>query len=157
VIPALKNRKEDIPVLAQHFVHQSCESNNLSAKTLSQGALRALMSYDWPGNIRQLQNAIEHAVAMSGDATEIRPDLLPEEVIAQVGPVATATSVTLPSTPEEGINFASMMSQMERELILRYLRKAGGNKRQAARLLSLSRTTLIDKLHRLGVSDSSAA
>ena len=71
--------------------------------------------------------------------------------------VSSSAAVSLPSTPDEGINFASMMSQMERELILRYLKKAGGNKRQAARLLSLSRTTLIDKLHRLGVNDSSAA
>jgi len=157
LIPALKNRKEDIPVLAQHFVQQSCESNNLPQKTLSQGALRSLMTYDWPGNIRQLQNAIEHAVAMSGDASEILSELLPEEVIVPLAPAATATAVALPSTPDEGINFASIMSQMERELILRYLKKAGGNKRQAARMLSLSRTTLIDKLHRLGVSDSSAA
>jgi DNA-binding NtrC family response regulator len=156
LIPALRVRQEDIPVLSQHFVQQSCESNNLPQKTLSQGVIRALMAYSWPGNIRQLQNAIEHAVAMSGEATEIKPDLLPEEVSVPAAPDATA-AVSLPSTPEEGINFASMMSQMERELILRYLRKAGGNKRQAARLLSLSRTTLIDKLHRLGVSDSSAA
>ena len=59
--------------------------------------------------------------------------------------------------PDEGINFASTMSQVERELILRYLAKAGGNKRQAARLLNLSRTTLIDKLHRLGVKDVAVA
>jgi DNA-binding NtrC family response regulator len=116
-----------------------------------------LMAYDWPGNIRQLQNAIEHAVAMSGESSEIRPEVLPEEVILPLAPAASATALALPSTPDEGINFASIMSQMERELILRYLRKAGGNKRQAARMLSLSRTTLIDKLHRLGVSDSSAA
>jgi len=159
VIPALRVRQEDIPVLAQHFVQQSCESNNLPQKTLSQGVVRALMAYNWPGNIRQLQNAIEHAVAMSGESGEIRPDVLPEEISVPAAPDASSSSVavSLPSTPEEGINFASMMSQMERELILRYLRKAGGNKRQAARLLSLSRTTLIDKLHRLGVSDSSAA
>ena len=162
VIPALRGRRDDIPILAQHFVQQSCESNNLAAKTLSQGALRALMAYDWPGNIRQLQNAIEHAVAMSGDVSELLPESLPEEIgvpAAGLAPAAAsaAAAVALPSTPDEGINFASMMSQMERELILRYLRKAGGNKRQAARLLNLSRTTLIDKLHRLGVSDSSAA
>jgi DNA-binding NtrC family response regulator len=67
------------------------------------------------------------------------------------------TAVHMPATPDEGINFTSTMSQVERELILRYLAKANGNKRQAARLLNLSRTTLIDKLHRLGVTDSSSA
>ncbi len=152
VLPPLRNRREDIPMLAHHFVQQSCESNGVALKTLSQEALRLLMSYDWPGNIRQLQNAIEHGVAMS-QSGEILPDALPEELHVP----AALTAAPIPPTPDEGINFASTMTQVERELILRYLAKAGGNKRRAARLLSLSRTTLIDKLHRLGVSDSPAA
>ena len=90
---------------------------------------------------------------MSGDSTEVLADALPDELHAP----ATVSAVTLPAMPDEGINFASTMSQVERELILRYLAKAGGNKRRAARLLSLSRTTLIDKLHRLGVNDSAVA
>jgi DNA-binding NtrC family response regulator len=155
VLPALRARQEDIPVLAQHFVQDSCRSNGIASKTLSQGALRLLMNYAWPGNVRHLQNAIEHAVAMSGESTEILTDALPDELHA---PVSTGSgAVALPATPDEGINFASTMSQVERELILRYLAKAGGNKRRAARLLSLSRTTLIDKLHRLGVKDTAVA
>ena len=153
MLPPLRERREDIPVLAQHFVQQSCESNGLAPKVLSQGALRLLMNYNWPGNIRHLQNAIEHGVTMSGDSREILAEALPDELLTPAG----LTAVTLPSTPDEGINFTSTMSQVERELILRYLAKANGNKRQAARLLNLSRTTLIDKLHRLGVTDSSAA
>ena len=153
VIPALRERREDIAVLAQHFVQESCANNGLAQKTLSQGALRLLMNYSWPGNIRHLQNAVEHAVTMSGSSMEILPDTLPDELMAPTG----LTAVTMPATPDEGINFTSTMSQVERELILRYLAKAGGNKRQAARLLNLSRTTLIDKLHRLGVTDSSSA
>ena len=153
VIPALRARQEDIPVLAQYFVQQSCQSNGLAPKTLSQGALRLLMNHGWPGNVRHLQNAIEHAVAMSGDSSEVLADALPDELHTP----ATVSAVSLPAMPDEGINFASTMSQVERELILRYLAKAGGNKRRAARLLSLSRTTLIDKLHRLGVTDSAVA
>ena len=153
VLPPLRERREDIPVLAQHFVQDSCQSNGLAQKTLSQGALRLLMNFNWPGNIRHLQNAIEHAVTMSGESREILPEALPDELHSPQG----LTAVSLPATPDEGINFTSTMSQVERELILRYLAKAGGNKRQAARLLNLSRTTLIDKLHRLGVTDSSAA
>jgi len=153
VIPALRARQEDIPVLAQYFVQQSCQSNGLASKTLSQGALRLLMNHGWPGNVRHLQNAIEHAVAMSGESAEILAEALPDELHTP----ATVSAVTLPAMPDEGINFASTMSQVERELILRYLAKAGGNKRRAARLLSLSRTTLIDKLHRLGVNDSAVA
>jgi DNA-binding NtrC family response regulator len=150
VLPPLKNRKEDIPVLAQHFVQESCRNNGLAPKRLSQGTLRQLMNYPWPGNIRQLQNCIEHSVALSGDAVEIGPDALPDELHAS----EHLTSVALPSMPDEGINFSATISQVERELILRYLAKAGGNKRQAARLLNLSRTTLLDKMHRLGVTDA---
>jgi DNA-binding NtrC family response regulator len=152
VLPALRERRDDIALLAQYFLQQSCRSNNISNKTLGQEALRLLMNYGWPGNIRQLQNAIEHGVALSKHA-EITPAALPDELLMPAG----LGAVRLPATPDEGINFASTMTQVERELILRYLAKAGGNKRRAARLLSLSRTTLIDKLHRLGVSDSSAA
>jgi DNA-binding NtrC family response regulator len=163
-LPPLRSRQEDIPTLAHHFLRQSCESNGVPAKTLSQAALRALMECAWPGNIRHLQNAIEHAVAMSGYSTEILVDALPEEVARQdTPPAVTAASgtplpvhVAVPHMPEEGINFSSTMSQVERELILRYLEKAGGNKRRAARLLHLSRTTLIDKLQRLGVSEPAA-
>src|SRR6478609_4835292 len=70
-LPPLRNRREDIPLLARHFVQKSCKSNNLAAKTLSQDAVRSLMNYSWPGNIRQLENAVEHAVAMSGPETSI--------------------------------------------------------------------------------------
>jgi DNA-binding NtrC family response regulator len=158
-LPPLRARQEDIPVLAHHFLRQSCEANALPAKTLSQAALRALMECAWPGNIRHLQNAIEHAVAMSGFSPDILVDALPDEVLQQKSGLPAAADapvhVALPHTPEEGINFSSTMSQVERELILRYLEKAGGNKRRAARLLHLSRTTLIDKLQRLGVRESS--
>jgi DNA-binding NtrC family response regulator len=111
------------------------------------------MNYAWPGNIRQLENAIEHAVAMSGMEKEIPATALPADISEPAG------SLLLPSVniPDEGINFTSVVSQLERELILRCLEKTGGNKRQAARLLQLSRTTLIDKLHRLNLSERVSA
>jgi DNA-binding NtrC family response regulator len=111
------------------------------------------MNYAWPGNIRQLENAVEHAVAMSGAEKDVTPRALPEDV------AQPAASMLLPSMsiPDEGINFTSVVSQIERELILRCLEKTGGNKRQAARLLNLSRTTLIDKLNRLNLSDQASA
>ena len=75
-LPALRQRREDIPLLAQHFVRKSCTDNGLPVKTVTQDTLRALMAYDWPGNIRQLENAIEHAVAMAA-AAEIGPERCP--------------------------------------------------------------------------------
>ena len=152
MLPTLRARPEDIPMLAQRFARQSSQQNDLPLRTISQEAMRTLMRYEWPGNIRQLENAIEHAVAMSGGATEILPDMLPEEV-RQPDRSQVVPSVQV---PDEGVNFSSIMSQMERDLILQCLEKTGGNKRQAARLLNLSRTTLIDKLQRLGINDGAA-
>jgi two-component system, NtrC family, response regulator AtoC len=145
-LPPLRARREDIAILAHHFVEKSCRHNSLSLRPLTQSTLRALMAYSWPGNIRQLENAMEHAVAMSGGEAEIVVDMLPED-IRHPDQVELTSPVTI---PDEGIDFASVVSQLERELILRCLQKTGGNKRQAARLLNLSRTTLIDKLQRLG-------
>ena len=146
-LPPLRSRREDIPLLAQHFVRKSCRENGVAQKPISQEALRTLMAYDWPGNIRQFENAIEHAVAMSLTTSEIGGDALPEEVRSRT----TSAPATTVAIPDEGINFTSVVSQLERDLIMRCLEKTGGNKRQAARLLNLSRTTFIDKLQRLNV------
>jgi DNA-binding NtrC family response regulator len=152
-LPALRQRRDDIPLLAQHFVRQSCEENGLAIKTLSQGAVRALMAYSWPGNIRQLENAVEHAVAMSVRREEIDASALPMELHAPAESLAPASDIAI---PEDGLNFTSVVSQLERDLILRCLERTGGNKRQAARLLQLSRTTFIDKMQRLNIGASAA-
>jgi DNA-binding NtrC family response regulator len=151
-LPPLRHRREDIALLAQHFIEKSCKHNGVPLRTISQAALRLLMDYTWPGNIRQLENAIEYAVAVSGASREIGPAMLPED-IRHPDRMGTVSPVMI---PEEGLDFTTVMSQIERDLILGGLEKTGGNKRQAARLLNLSRTTLIDKLHRLGGSVSAA-
>ncbi len=153
-LPPLRERREDIPILAQHFVATCSRLNNLPVKPLGQETLRRLMDYSWPGNIRQLENAMEHAVAMSASLGDqpIPVEALPED-IREPGrhPVLPTLSI-----PEEGLDFVSVVSQLERDLILRSLEMTGGNKRRAARLLQLSRTTLIDKLNRLQVDTSRA-
>jgi len=121
-------------------------ANNVPPRTLTQETVRALMDYPWPGNIRQIENAMEYAVALSGSTREITPSMLPAE-LRETGQFPMLGAVTI---PDEGLNFTAVVSQLERDLILRSLEKTGGNKRQAARLLHLSRTTLIDKLNRLG-------
>jgi DNA-binding NtrC family response regulator len=145
-LPPLRQRREDVALIAQHFAQKSSRHNGLSPRVLGQAALRTLMDYAWPGNIRELENAVEHAVAMSGDEREIVPSMLPEH-LRQPAAAAVLNPVTI---PDEGLDFTSVMSDLERELLRRGLEKTGGNKRQAARLLNLSRTTLIDKLNRLG-------
>jgi two-component system response regulator AtoC len=148
LLPPLRERREDVPLLAQHFVMKSCRENGLPLKPIAQDTMRMLMNYNWPGNVRQFENAIEHAVALSLTANEISPAALPAEVRAGSEELAPSSVMTI---PEEGINFTSVVSQLERSLIMKCLEKTGGNKRQAARLLQLSRTTFIDKLHRLNV------
>ena len=155
-LPSLRERLSDIPALAQHFIEETCRTNGLEIKVLTQPALQALMTFSWPGNVRHLQNAIESAVVMSGADREIGIDVLPADIVSPPAidvRLSATTEVPMPETPMSGINFAAAMSNVERELILTYLRRANGNKRQAARMLNLSRTTLIDKLHRLGMSD----
>ncbi len=149
-LPPLRERREDIPLLAQYFAKKSCRENGIALKPIGQDTLRLLMAYDWPGNIRQFENAVEHAVAMSLTATEIRPEALPEDVRLR-----RDTSDMMPSLsiPDEGVSFTSIVSKVERDLIMKCLEKTGGNKRQAAKLLNLSRTTFIDKLQRLSGHD----
>ena len=159
-LPPLRERKEDIPLLVQHFLKKFAgqESGAQSAKvdqgrnaeparplSMSQQAMRCLMSYVWPGNVRQLENAIERAVALSGGRTQIETaDLTPD--IQQASQTAAAPDVTL---PEGGIDFDHYINRIEHGLIRRALEKTGGNKGQASKLLNLKRTTLVEKLKRL--------
>ena len=152
-LPPLRARRGDIPLLAQHMIKKSCRENNLQQKPLTQEALRLLMAYHWPGNVRQFENAMEHAVAMSLTAAEIGPEALPDEIRK---PTETGFNAAI-AIPDEGIDFSSIVSKLERDLITRCLEKTGGNKRQAARLLNLSRTTFIDKLQRLNVEEGVAS
>jgi DNA-binding NtrC family response regulator len=103
------------------------------------------MAYSWPGNVRQLENAIERAVALSGGRTQIETaDLTPD--LQQASQSAASADVNL---PDGGIDFDGYVTGIERELIRRALEKTGGNKGRASRLLNLKRTTLVEKLKRL--------
>jgi DNA-binding NtrC family response regulator len=148
-LPSLKERREDIPLLTKHFIEKYCHYSNLELKSLSQETIRKLMSYNWPGNIRQLENAIERAVALVGTRNIILPSDLPGEV------QKTNANLVLSEIyiPDEGVNFNTEVSNVEKELIVQSLKKSGGNKKQAAKLLHLKRTTLIEKLKRLNMLD----
>jgi DNA-binding NtrC family response regulator len=156
-LPPLRDRKEDIPLLVQHFLKKfsdQAQSQEPKAQgqepkarslSISQQAVRALMAYSWPGNVRQLENAIERAVALSGGRTQIETADLTAE-IQQASESAAAPDLHL---PDDGIDFERYVSSIERELIRRALEKTGGNKGHASRLLNLKRTTLVEKLKRL--------
>jgi len=143
-MPPLRERREDIPLLVQHFLDKH-RGEPAQSVAVSQDAMRRLMAYHWPGNVRQLENAIERAVAISGGRAQIDVgDLLPE-VVRQDGPLFPAAL----SLPEDGLDLDTFVASVERELIQRSLERTGGNKGQAARLLHLKRTTLVEKLKRL--------
>jgi DNA-binding NtrC family response regulator len=149
-MPPLRDRKEDIPLLVQHFLAKYAPPKTdggpaRPAVTVSQDAMRRLMSYHWPGNVRQLENAVERAMAFSVGRSQIDIADLPPELVNADAP-AMSTPVTL---PENGVDLVAFISNIERELIERSLERTGGNKGQAARLLNLKRTTLVEKLKRL--------
>ena len=144
-LPALRERREDIPVLVQHFLNKLGPDSGRPAMTVSQEALRRLMAYHWPGNVRQLENVVERALAFSQGRTHLDvQDLSPE---IQNAPAPSDSGALW--FPDEGVDFDRYMETMELALIRRSLERTQGNKRQAARLLNLKRTTLIEKLKRL--------
>jgi two-component system response regulator PilR (NtrC family) len=157
-LPPLRDRTEDIPLLVQHFIRKFHPGAGPSAEPrgarepgpgkdslpmVSQDAMRRLMAYPWPGNVRQLENAIERAMALLAGRTRIEVSDLPPDL--QAAPTAAAPVAEL---PEAGVDLPAMVDQIERDMIQRALARTGGNKGAAARLLGLKRTTLVEKLKR---------
>jgi len=144
-LPPLRDRREDIPLLVQHFLQKLAGEAGRGAVTISQDALRRLMAYQWPGNIRQLENACERALAFSQGRSQIDvPDLTPD-----IQNQAAPTDSSDVWFPDDGLDFERYIEAVELSLIRRSLERTQGNKRQAAKLLHLKRTTLIEKLKRL--------
>lgn len=143
-IPALRDRRSDIPLLAGHFVAKYAHRNNLPAKEISQEAMRLLMRHDWPGNVRELENAIEYATVMSAGRPRIEATDLPTELTRSGDVPVLPYQVT-----EDGLDFRSVVSEVERNLIVQSLELTNGNKARAAQLLELKRTTFVEKLKRI--------
>jgi DNA-binding NtrC family response regulator len=141
-LPPLRERRDDIPVLAQHFLRKFAPSTPMQ---VSQDSMRALMAYPWPGNVRQLENAIERAVALSAGREQIEVTDLPAEV-QSAPPVAQTPDVDF---PDGGLDLPAYLAAIERDLIQRSLTRTGGNRNRAAELLRIKRTTLVEKLKRL--------
>jgi DNA-binding NtrC family response regulator len=138
----LRERVEDIPLLAQAFIKKFASGREV---TVSQDAMRRLMAYAWPGNVRQLENAIERAIAMGGSRSQIEVADLPADLQPSNGS-STKPSLDLPA---DGIDLAALVAQIEKDMIDRALARTEQNKGAAARLLGLKRTTLVEKLKRM--------
>ncbi len=149
-LPPLRQRREDVPLLIAYFLKKFCSEQKLTLKHVSQEAMKRLIAFDWPGNVRQLENTVEMAVALSGDCEMLGVDDFP--IVAKTLDEEMLFSGI--DIPEQGVDFNTLVSELERRLILRSLQATGGNKKKAASLLQLKRTTFVEKLKRMGMDAS---
>ena len=137
-VPALRERGEDVPLLAQYFLEKYTAKNRKSIKGFTPQVMDAMLKYTWPGNVRELENAVERAVIMAAG-----------EFITKRDMPLCFTSQTLPeqSASDEGVDLAGQsLEQIERQAIIATLEAAGGNKSKTARQLGITRATLHSKL-----------
>jgi two-component system response regulator PilR (NtrC family) len=141
-LPALRERKDDIPLLVQHFLEKYGAENQKNGLELTPEALDLLYEYDWPGNVRELENVIERAVVLSS-ASRIDVDLVPDHV-------RSSRRFQMPQfvVPPEGISFREVITDFEKRLIESTLEAAGGVQKRAAELLHIKPTTLNEMIKR---------
>ena len=144
-LPPLRQRKDDIPLLAQHFLARYSDENRKAAMELTPDALDLLTAYDWPGNVRELENVIERAVVLS-PGPQIGVDLIPDHV-------RKAPDFPPPQfvVPPEGISFKEVITDFEKRLIESTLEAAGGVQKRAAELLHIKPTTLNEMIKRYDI------
>jgi len=137
-LPPLRERREDIPLLVDHFINEYSRIYGVEPKWLTPEALQRLIEYAWPGNIRELQNAIERAFALSSQP-EITPKDLPAAILRDAPP------------PADGLTDPLPLEEVERRNILAALHRSGGNKNEAARILGIDRQRLYRKIEKYGL------
>jgi two-component system, NtrC family, response regulator HydG len=145
VLPPLRERKEDIPLLADHFLAIYREKNRKPLKAISGKALDLLVRYDWPGNIRELENCVERAVVMARDEVIFPADLPPQ--IQKLSQERETGGFSFP--------YEISLEEMERALIVKTLEDAGGNRTRTAEILGINRRTLQNKLKQYGLNTPS--
>jgi len=146
-LPPLRNRREDIPLLTKHFLRKICTDMRRPVLEMTQEALRMLEDYHWPGNVREMENVIERAVALTDSDIIDCQDLPP-----QIGGVSRQGD-RVPSlhVPEEGLDLTGTIAHIEQILIRQALEKSHHVKARAAALLNINRTTLVEKIRRYGM------
>jgi transcriptional regulator with PAS, ATPase and Fis domain len=142
-LPPLRERRSDIPILVQHFLDKYNAKQPGTPCRIADDAMVHLWEYDWPGNVREVENLIERLVILSDDGV-IRVDSLPPNIRSFI----SEKKIPRPTLTEEGIDLNQAVEEFEYRLIDEALRRTKGNKQAAARLLGLKRTTLVAKLRR---------
>ncbi len=143
-LPPLRERKDDIPLLVNHFIQKFNQQKRRDIQGIEPEALDLLLRHDWPGNVRELENVIERMIILAEEETITKADI-PEYIR---GSIEERAFVPLEDVeiPEEGINLPKLVSEFEKRLILKALDKTGWVKNRAAKLLHINRTTLIEKM-----------
>jgi DNA-binding NtrC family response regulator len=148
-MPPLRERTGDIPALVHHFIEKVCREEGIPKKQASREVLDRLIQQDWPGNVRQIENAVEMAIALSGERKLLlAPDFPLPARTRHVAPSASA----FVAVPDHGLDFERTVGSFELNILEQALRKTGGNKKLAADMLRLKRTTLTAKLKTLSES-----
>jgi DNA-binding NtrC family response regulator len=159
-LPALRDRRDDIPLLLQHFLDKIRVSENSSPKQIAAEAVEWLQQLPWPGNVRQLEHAVQMAFALSGDRRVLgQNDFLVRRPVSSDSSVPSPASMPPPlvKLPQGGINFDEVVSSFELSLLNQALTASGGNKARAADLLQIKRTTLLAKMKTLAQTVPAAA
>lgn len=153
-LPALRARGNDIELLSSYFLDRSASQTGAEPLRISADAMDMLRAYNWPGNIRELENLMER-VAILADGEVLRPSDLPEYIQSGKGQIGmrSMTSVieVAEAIPEDGLDFNELVNGFENRLITMALEKTNGNKKAAAKLLKLNRTTLVEKIKKKGL------
>jgi DNA-binding NtrC family response regulator len=147
LLPPLRERREDIAVLARHFLLKSCKEMNRQLMSISPVAMQALEAYDWPGNVREMENVIERTVALTdGEGIEKR------DLPTSIGGIdESAAGQLCPKVTTEGVDMVRVIEAIERQMIIEALELSEGVKARAANLLGINRTTLVEKIKRLAL------
>ncbi|HWP49845.1 MAG TPA: sigma-54 dependent transcriptional regulator [Candidatus Limnocylindrales bacterium] len=144
-LPPLRERKEDIPLLVENFLHRFAQQQRKNIREISPEAMGLLLNYHWPGNVRELRNVLERAIILAEDS--IRPEHLPNFPGSIPSPSLSSLS-TLPFSEAKD----KVLSDLEKEYILQALVKSGGNKAKAARALNINYRTLYEKMKKYGIN-----
>ena len=156
-IPTLRDRKSDIPILVQHFVEQFNGVTGYTVEPPSGQILEALMAYDWPGNVRELENLMERLVILKGQGTVDLGDL-PHRIFQKYADGRPQGAGALSEwefprmvLPQSGLDLKAIVAAFENHLVDQALVRTNGNKNRASELLSMNRTTLVEKLRKRGL------
>jgi transcriptional regulator with PAS, ATPase and Fis domain len=148
-LPPLRERGIDITILANHFLAHFNKIKKKQVRSITPAAMSLIRQYPWPGNVRELENLLEMLVVMK-EIGDIDVDDLPEKISHNEKPVEY---IGQPELTGEGLDFNKLVADFEKNLLLKALKMSGGVKNRAAKLLSLNRTTLVEKLKRLDLTE----